>query len=255
LPIDNRRPEAAVVHDVKEDTVRQALSSIIAHGRIAGAALLVLVCACSMQRIDDGLLAEVPEDQWENVQAARAAHTEAKDELAKRIVERESAGHRVDIAKADFEVARAELGTSEIRARVVEANGSKMEREIARAVLSQCEAKVNVSDLAIDLRECEFDVARQQETLARKTADLREAEIELAKAQAVQFVDRPAAKAVSLTEYELQVKERETAVALAVQREAEATEFLITARQAYDAAKRAADRLASAPTETADSEE
>jgi hypothetical protein len=205
-----------------------------------------------MHRVDEGLLTHVPKEQMGQVQAPSTNHARAADASARRTRERQSAADRVSIAEAELEVARAELATSEIKARVAELSGSKPEWQTARAAVAHCEAKVQAARLAIELRKRELDLAVRREKLAQKTADLRDAEVERAKAQAVQSGDSTASHSISLTRFELQAKQHEKDVALAEKGEAAAIERVTAARREFETAQKEADRLHAGVTTTGD---
>ncbi len=213
------------------------------------AALLSAGCASASertQRVDDALLSEVSASQMALVQQARAARDEAVDGLAKAARDAKWAVDQAELAQVELRTTTQQLEEAKLAAVLAERNGKTMELQDAKRRQERMVAMADASREKLALRKRESEYMRLTEKVALEHRRLADAEVELAKARAVQDLDRVAAQKVPVREFEKQVNFHKTEVKLAEVRAIAAQERVQEAKVKYEAAESKAARSSDA---------
>jgi len=164
--------------------------------------------------VDRELVAAVPPSQTHGIDEARADRDKVSDacDVAKRNTA--IAEDQLSLAKKELVLAKTEAATAQTAAEMAE-KGTTDELEKAKATVRDTNLVVASAENRIKWREMDLDRAQAREKLAQKKLVLADTRVELARAQAVKQLDRPAAKNVDVHVYEQAVREQEKTVALA----------------------------------------
>ena len=169
---------------------------------------LAALCACSsvpsVQSVDTALLIEVSADAKQKIAKARASHDESEDAYAIARRENRRAEQRVKLGKARLKTTRAQLNEAQLVRRFAEKNGSEKTLARSEAEEAYAYARVDYTEELILVRQREFDLAKAHEKFTFEERRLRNAQIELAKAEALKDVDLIAAQKFDLGEYRKQ---------------------------------------------------
>lgn len=201
---------------------------------------LALTAGCASQRIqvvDDAFLSEVSPEQKRLVHQARDKHYEATDALAKATRDSAWAKDQAELTRAELKSIEKELEEAELAMNLAEQNGTATELDLSKTRFEYLTAKADATREKLALRKREYEHSQLLQKVALERDRLAAAEVELAKARAVQELDRVAAKQISLREYEMQVIFHRTEVALAEVRAEGAAERVAIARQDFGTAE------------------
>lgn len=209
--------------------------------------LLVLASCVSTannpSRIDSALLSELSPSTMAGVVEARATKNSAEDALAKAKRDTQWAEEQVELTRSNLKVVRTELDDAKLGMVTAERSGTVSQLEAAKKSYDYAVARADEVRERLSLRKREFEYAKLAQKLALENYRLKTAEVELQKAEAVQELDRVAAKQVPVKDYRRQVRYHETEVELAQVRLAAMASEIDEARQEYEAFRAKAEAL------------
>lgn len=152
---------------------------------------LGLVAACShakpMQHIDDGALVRLNEQQMQPVDAARIEAGRSRDQMARAKAAVHDGQAKIDIAKAEREVAVAQLKRAQAELDLLthqKADTKDLDR--ANQDLRTAQQRVQAVDLKLDYLNRNLGVVQLEEKVAEAHAQVAEAAVERSKYQALQ---------------------------------------------------------------------
>lgn len=211
------------------------------NSRIVCIGLALASASCSsmpwndQKNVDRDLLAAVPASDRGAIEAARAARNHAADswDVAKRNTQ--IAKGQLSLAKKESDVAEAQLDLSRASVTVAEKGTTE---ELAKAKQAEHEHELirKCVDERIDWRVLDVERAEAREKLSECKLELAEANVELARAEAVRGLDRPEAKHVDVGDYEYAVRKHEKAVGMAQLEVASVEREASIAREKFDRA-------------------
>jgi hypothetical protein len=176
--------------------------------RLSFLALCLLLASCSSTKsyqVDNALLAEVSSEEKAEIQTFRAERDRAADAAASSEREVRAAENRVELARAALETERTRMAQAKLGTSIAKKDGTAGGFEKAERFEQQVAAEVDAKRAALGLRKRELEHAKLTDKLAQERVMLTSAEVELAKAKAVQNVDRMAVKKIDLSDFEKQV--------------------------------------------------
>ena len=201
---------------------------------------LTLTAGCASQRtqvVDDALLSEVSPAQMSLVHQARDNQNDATDALAKAKRDNSWAKDQTDLTRAELKSIEKELEEAKLAMVLAEQNGTATELGLSKMRFEHLTAKADATREKLALKKREYEHAQLLQKVALERKRLAAAEVELAKARAVQELDRVAAKKIPLREYEMQASFHRTEVALAEVRASAAAERVAIAKQDFGTAE------------------
>lgn len=208
--------------------------------------LTLAVSSCSStpqapDRLDDAMLSELSPAAMAGVVEARATKDAADDAHAKAKRDTQWAEEQVGLSRSALDVARAEVNEAKLALAVADKSGTGRQLDAASATYDYRLARSDQARELLALRKRELDVSRLREKLALEQLRLNSARVELEKAQAVQELDRVAARRVPVKDHQKQVRYHETEAELARVRLNAAEIELQEAQVEYELIRQAAE--------------
>ena len=177
--------------------------------------LLAAACTTGPERIDSALLSELQPGSMTRVVEARAVSDTADDAHAKAQRDTQWAEEQAELTRSSLKVARAGLDEAKHAMVVADRSGTVGQLRAAEHAHEYAIARVDEVRALLGLRKRELEYAKLAEKLALEELRLSRAQVELEKAEAIQELDRVAAKRIPLKDYQKQVRFHETEVELA----------------------------------------
>ncbi len=165
--------------------------------------------------IDSALLSELPESSMVSIVEARAAKDTFEDTYAKAKRDTKWSAEQVELSRSSLNVLRSELEDAKLAIVLSDRSGTTSQLASAQAAHEYALARADVGRELLSLRKREFEAAKLTEKVALEELRLSRARVELEKAQAVQTLDRVAAKRIAVKDFVKQVRYHETEVELA----------------------------------------
>lgn len=211
---------------------------------------LLLLASCvstsNPRRIDNALLSELSPSTMANVVEARATKDTAKDALAKAERDTQWAEEQVELTRSNLKVARTALDDAKLAMVTAERSGTISQLAAAKKSYEYAVVRTDAVRERLALRKREFEHAKLAQKLALEEYRLEAARVELQKAEAIQELDRVAAKQIPVKDYRKQVRYHETEVELARVRLAAMASEVEEARQEYAVLRAKAEALKNA---------
>lgn len=199
---------------------------------------LVVFASCAstsnLGRIDNALLSELSPSTMAGVVEARATKDSAEDALAKAQRDTQWAEEQVELTRSNLKVSRTEVEDANLAMITAERSGTVSQLEAAKRSYEYAVARADEVRERLALRKRELEHAKLAQKMALEEYRLNTARVELQKAEAVQELDRVAAKQIPVKDYRKQVRYHETEVQLARVRLTAMTSEVDEARQEYE---------------------
>ena len=205
--------------------------------------LLLAACNTAPTRIDNALLSELDQSSMSGVVEARAHKDSAEDALAKAERDTQWAEEQAELTRSSLKVAQTSLADAKLGMVVADRSGTVGQLKAAEHAYDYAAARVDEVRGLLGLRKREFEYAKLAQKLALEEFRLGNARVELQKAEAVQELDRVAAKKIPVKDYQKQVRFHETEVELAKVRLRAMADHVEDARQEADAMREQAEAL------------
>lgn len=221
-------------------------------GRVGTVVAVGGLFACSSgpsMRVEDALLAKVPPGAMQGVIDARAKRDQAADAVSKAEIDITKAKNAADLVKSELKIAESEVEQAGLKVDIAKQQGNAEAIQDAEAEAAIKRATVDVKKKLLNLRLRQIEQAEARLVLAKILLEKAQAEVELAKAKAVQGLDDPRAKEISVSRFELQVTEYKSKVAKAEEEVAAVGVEVEEAQKIYDEAKQRLDAM-TAPAAT-----
>ncbi len=160
------------------------------------------------QEVDVALLVNVSESNRQQIDEARADQRTKDDELA-------FAQRELERSKEDMKLAREELGIAKTRvdrskqSRKIATGRTDSDVEAADEAVEQAYRYQNWVEARIDRQEALVERRMVERDLAAKRAELAAAQVQLAKAEAVEGLNRPDVQDIEVADYRYRVMELE----------------------------------------------
>ena len=203
----------ASAHPRLPDSPRLTMNS-----KLLTAFVLASLTACGStppKQVDNALLAQASAESRAAIASARSERDVAIDEMAIATAEANHAADEVEMAKLALRTASAESEQSKKGVEIAETTGTPDQLKKAAELHSQKLALEEVAKAVLAVEKQELQLAENEQEAAELTHELRLAQVEEAKAIAVQDVNLVEVRDIELTDFRNRVAKSQRAVDVA----------------------------------------
>lgn len=183
-------------------------------------------CGSSPKKVDNALLSKASAESRATIAAARSERDVAIDEMAIAKSEASHASDDVEMAKLAVKTATAESKQTKKGVEIAESSGSPEQLKKAAESHTRKLALEEVAKAVLVVEKHELDLAKAEQSVAEATHELREAQVEEAKAIAVQDLDLVEVREIPLDDFRKRVASFQRDVEVAKERVVESEKRL-----------------------------
>ena len=171
---------------------------------LAMGASMVFLAGCGSSkaaRVDDAMMARVPEDQLGDVRDAQLARTKAADNVTRAEVAVRDAERAAEVARRNGDAAKSRVEAEQAGVKAAEATGQSSPITQARAKLMGAEAGLATAAAQVAWHDRKTETLKAEKNLRASELDMADAELNLAQFKALERTGDVRAKEMSEANY------------------------------------------------------